>query len=132
MKNHLVFLSMVLLAASGYAGPTWSAEPAARTPAVASDNTGRNVRDRDDKTLTPFDQSESEADRTLTQRVRQSIVGDDSLSTTAKNVKIITINGVVTLRGPVKSEEERSRIVAAAQQIAGKNNVQNQLEIAGR
>ena len=130
MKKQLLFLPVTLLALSGYVDLVRAEDPAPRAPAVAPDNTGRNVRDSDDKTLTPFDQSETEADRTLTQRIRQGIVADDSLSVTARNVKIISINGVVTLRGPVKSEEERSRIVATAQQIAGKNNVQNHLEIA--
>jgi osmotically-inducible protein OsmY len=129
----MLFLPITLFALGGYVGPVQAEDTSTRTPAaVAPDNTGRNVRDRDDKTLTPFDQSETEADRTLTQRIRQDIVADDSLSVSAKNVKIISANGIVTLRGPVKSEEERARIVAAAQQIAGKNNVQNQLEIAGR
>lgn len=133
MKKTLLLLPLTLFAVGGYAGPANAEDTSTRAPAAAApDNTGRNVRDRDDKTLTPFDQSETEADRTLTQRIRQGIVADDSLSMSARNVKIITANGVVTLRGPVETEEERSKIVAAAQQIAGKNNVQNQLEIAGR
>jgi len=56
-------------------------------------------------------------------------VADKSLSTTAKNVKIITINGVVTLRGPVKSPQEKGSIEATAQRLAGTTNVDNQLEI---
>ena len=94
-----------------------------------ADNTGKNVRDQADRTLTPMDQSENEADRTLTQRIRQAVVADDTLSTNGKNVKIITVNGVVTLRGPVDSDKERNRVVAIAEQIAGKKNVANQLEI---
>jgi osmotically-inducible protein OsmY len=66
----------------------------------------------------------------LTRRVREAVVADKSLSTNAHNVKIITINGVVTLRGPVASDTERSKIVATAQQIAGKNKVDNKLEVA--
>ena len=101
------------------------APPAQTTP----DNTGRNVQDRSGATLTPGDQSESEADHTLTQRVRQAVVADDSLSTTAHNIKIITLNGVVTLRGPVNSAQEKATIDAKAQQIAGVTKVNNQLEI---
>jgi len=96
---------------------------------MTPDNTGRNVRDRGGATLTPGDQSESTADRTLTQRIRQAVMADKSLSTTAKNVKIITINGVVTLRGPVKSPQEKGSIEAKAQRLAGTTNVNNQLEI---
>ncbi len=95
-----------------------------------ADNSGRNVRDRNDATKTPADQSESEADRTISQNVRQAVTADDSVSTNGKNVKIITNDGTVTLRGPVKSEQEKTNIGAKAQQIAGVKRVDNQLEIA--
>jgi osmotically-inducible protein OsmY len=98
-------------------------------PAVEPDNSGRNVRDRNDQTKTARDQSENETDRTISQNIRQAITADDSLSTNGKNVKIITTDGTVTLRGPVKSEKEKSTIGAKAQQIAGVKNVDNQLEI---
>ncbi len=97
---------------------------------VEPDNTGRNVRDRDGATKTAGDQSENEADRTITQNVRKAINEDDSLSTNGKNVKIITVDGEVTLRGPVKSEKEKTNIASKAKQIAGVKNVDNQLEIA--
>ncbi|MGE0824603.1 MAG: BON domain-containing protein [Candidatus Binatia bacterium] len=97
--------------------------------ATDADNTAKNVRDQDERTLTPMDQSESEADRTLTQRIRQAVVEDENLSTNGKNIKIITINGTVTLRGPVDSANERKRVVAIAEQIAGAKKVDNQLEI---
>src|SRR6185295_19843653 len=79
-----------------------------------ADNSARNVRDRDDKTLTPPDQGASAADRELTAEIRRAIVGDDSLSTNAKNVKIIALNGVVTLRGPVKSAAEKATVASKA------------------
>ena len=106
-----------------------SDEPA-QTAAVEPDNSGRNVRDADGTTKTSGDQSESEADRTITQNVRQAVTADDSISTNGKNVKIITVDGTVTLRGPVKSEQEKTNIAAKAQQIAGVKQVDNQLEIA--
>ena len=98
--------------------------------AVEPDNSGRNVRDRDDQNKTTGDQSENEADRTITQNIRRAVTADDSLSTNAKNVKIITNNGMVTLRGPVKSEKEKTEIEAKAKQVAGVKKVDNQLEIA--
>ena len=101
-----------------------------QTAAVPADNSGRNERDRNDATKTPGDQSESEADRTISQNIRKAITEDDSLSTNGKNVKIITVDGVVTLRGPVKSEAEKTKIESKAKQIAGVKNVENQLEIA--
>ena len=94
----------------------------------APDNTGRNVRDRDDRTLTGEDQSEKKSDRELTQKIRQAVVEDDALSTRAHNIKIITVDGVVTLRGPVESSEERNEIGAKAMKIAGAGKVKNQLE----
>jgi hyperosmotically inducible protein len=98
--------------------------------ALPADNTGKNERDRAIAALTPGDQGGSEADRTVTQRVRQGVVESDSLSINGKNVKIITVDGVVTLRGPVKSDQEKSQIAAIAQRVDGVKRVDNQLEIA--
>jgi hyperosmotically inducible periplasmic protein len=106
------------------------ARQATQTPAVEPDNTGRNVRDRGGETKTPGDQSESEADRTITQNIRKALTADDSLSTNAQSVKIITNDGIVTLRGPVKSEKEKADIEAKAKQVAGVKQVDNQLEVA--
>jgi osmotically-inducible protein OsmY len=63
--------------------------------------------------------------------VRQAITSDDALSTSAQNVKIVTSDGTVTLRGPVKSEKEKQDIEAKAKQVAGVKRVENELEIAG-
>lgn len=101
-----------------------------RPTGTQADNTKVNQRDRDNSALTPMDQSESEGDRKITQQIRQAVMKDGSLSFSAKNVKIITIGGKVTLRGPVKSAEERSAIANAATQVAGAGRVDNQLEIA--
>jgi hyperosmotically inducible periplasmic protein len=106
------------------------ARQATNAPAVEADNSGRNVRDRGGETKTPGDQSESEADRTITQNIRKALTADDSLSVNAQNVKIITNDGTVTLRGPVKSEKEKADIEAKAKQVAGVKSVDNQLEVA--
>jgi hyperosmotically inducible protein len=133
MKQIALVCSLALLVLGGYAGTAYPAGTTSAPPAQeAPDNTGRNVRDRNDATLTPGNQSETEADRTLTQQIRRAVVADDSLSTTAKNIKIITINGVVTLRGPVNTPQEQAAIVAKAQQAAGADKVDNQLEVKGR
>jgi len=79
------------------------------TTAVPPDNTAKNVRDRSDSTLTPGDQSKSEADRETTRRIRRALTSNDQLSTDAKNIKIITVDGKVTLRGPVKTQEEQKK-----------------------
>jgi len=97
--------------------------------ADAADNTGKNVRDRDDKTLTPMDQGGSDADREVTAAIRRAIVDDDSLSTNAHNVKIITVGGVVTLRGPVKTPAEKATVATTAEKTKGVTRVDNQLEV---
>jgi hyperosmotically inducible periplasmic protein len=98
--------------------------------ALQADNTKKNERDREGNTVTPGDQSETEADRTITQRIRQEVVGKDGLSMNAKNVKIVTAGGVVTLRGPVQTAAEKADIASIAQTTAGVTRVDNQLEIA--
>ncbi len=99
--------------------------------APPADNTGKNVRDRDDQTLTPMDQSNDPQDLRLTRSIRKAIVADDALSTTAKNIKIITIGGKVTLRGPVETLKEKAKIDKKARKLA-KSAVDNQLEISSR
>src|SRR4029453_2582597 len=107
------------------AGCSRDREAPKTTAAVEADNTGRNVRDRNDAKKTAEDQSENEAHRKIPQKIRKTINSDDSLSTNAKNVKIITNDGIVTLRGPVKSEKEKADIEAKAKQGAGVKNVDN-------
>ena len=108
-------------AATGAAG-------ARTTTNVPADNTDKNERDRNAAALTPGDQGGSEADRTVTQHVRQGVMDADALSTTGKNVKIITVDGVVTLRGPVNTAQEKATIASIAQRVNGVKRVDNQLE----
>jgi osmotically-inducible protein OsmY len=133
MRKAILLFSISLLVLGGYAGTAYPAERRLSPPAnMVPDDTDVNVRARSGETLTTSgDQAERAADRTLIQRIRQAIVADESLSTTAKNVKVMMINGVVTLRGPVHSLQEKGSIAATAQHIAGTNNVDNQLEIKG-
>jgi hyperosmotically inducible protein len=95
-----------------------------------AENTSINQRDRDHQELTPMDQSNKPADLKITSDIRRAIVKDDRMSTDAKNIKIITVDGAVTLRGPVKTEQEKAAIEAEAVQLAG-GNVHNELEVAG-
>ena len=74
-----------------------------------ADNTGKNARDQDDQSVTATDQSNDPADLKLTADIRKMVVGDDSLSMMAKNVKIVTIGGVVTLRGACRKREREGR-----------------------
>lgn len=94
-----------------------------------ADNTGRNERDRDtDLTVTPPDQSENEFDVKRTAEIRKRLTGTE-LSLNAKNVKIVTANGRVTLRGPVESQAEKDQVLRIARDVAGDVNVDDQLEV---
>jgi len=105
-------------------GALWAQQP-------APDNTKTNKRDA--KTSTPVtagQQSNKKTDTALTQQIRKAIVADKSLSTYAHNVKIVTINGEVTLRGPVRTEAEKTTVQQLAEAEAGANHVINHLEVA--
>jgi osmotically-inducible protein OsmY len=93
------------------------------------DNTKKNERDKAGETRTPMDQSNTPEDIKLLQNIRQAVVKDKSLSMTAKNVKIITAGGQVTLRGPVNTADEKKKIEDHATAAAGKNKVVSQLEV---
>ena len=97
---------------------------------VAADNTRRNVRDRNQRTLTPLDQGNSQADINTTVQIRKEIMAGENMSTNAKNVKIITLDGHVTLRGAVNSEEEKKNIGEIADRSLHSGTVDNQLEVA--
>ncbi len=117
----------ILILASVIALPMWAL--AGDDKKKDADNTGKNERDRDSKTVTPGDQSGTPEDRKLTQAIRQAVMKDSSLTMTAKNVKIITADGKVTLRGPVNTAEEKTKINDLAKAAAGQVPVDNQLEV---
>jgi hyperosmotically inducible protein len=94
----------------------------------ALENTEINVRDKDNATLTPEDQKETKKDIKITAHIRKAVVKDKSLSMDAHNAKIITRNGVVTLRGPVASEAESMKLQKIAKKTRGVVRVDNQLE----
>ncbi len=110
-----------------------AAEPSGSETAPAMerstpDNTHINKRDRNEQTLTPLDQSNTKADLRITQLIRKSIM-KHHLSMDAKNIKIITRNGDVTLRGPVNNTGEREKIAALAKAVPGIKTLNNQLEV---
>jgi hypothetical protein len=95
-----------------------------------ADDTGLNQRDRAPGAVTPMDQGNNDRDLEVTRQIRQGITSDDSLSTEAHNVKIITDGGVVVLRGPVETAQEKAAIVAIASRTPGVTRVDDQLEVA--
>ncbi len=98
------------------------------TPAPA-DNTKVNQRDQNATEPTADQQKDNRSDRDITQQIRQAVVKDKSLSTYAHNVKIITQNGQVTLKGPVRSDDEKRAVEAKAAEVAGENKVTSELAV---
>ncbi len=116
---------------SGYTSGIYSAyQMTPYVTTVAADNTARNARDRDTAdTLTPIDQGSSKADTSITAQIRRDVTALNNMSVNAQNVKIITLNGRVTLRGPVNTADERQLIGSIAERIVRAKNVDNQLEV---
>jgi osmotically-inducible protein OsmY len=108
--------------------PVWAGPqaPAQTQP----DNTKVNQRDRAKTAVTADQQKENAADRTITQNIRQSLMKDKTLSSYAHNVKVITMDGQVTFKGPVRSEAEKKTVVAKAVEVAGEDKVTDQISIA--
>jgi osmotically-inducible protein OsmY len=113
-----------------YLSAAFAAAAACMAFAQQPDNTKVNERDKPATAVTPDQQGTSKADMELTAKIRKAIVDEKSLSTYAKNVKVITKEGAVVLRGPVRTQDERERIGSIAGGIAGPAHVSNQLEIA--
>ena len=105
------------------------AVPTLAADTTERDNTAVNKRDRAANELTADQQKMNGSDTEITRLIRRAIVKDDSLSTYAHNVKIITVNGRVTLKGPVESEQERGKVFSEAVRVAGNGTVTNQLEV---
>lgn len=103
--------------------------PALAQNSPQPDNTKVNKQDTANGAVTADQQKNNVGDRQLTQQIRKAVIADKSLSTYAHNVKIITQNGAVTLKGPVRSDDERKAIVAKAEQVAGAGKVTDQLSV---
>ena len=100
------------------------------TGTVPVDNTKANKLDPSNTAASADAQKDNAGDRTITQRIRKSLVTDKALSTYAHNVKIVSVNGTVTLNGVVRSEDEKSAIEAKAVSVAGPGRVVNDLKVA--
>jgi osmotically-inducible protein OsmY len=113
--------ALTLLSALAIVGTAWS-------QSTNADNTANNKKDADGQTVTPVDQSNDPADIKTTAEIRKMVVDDASLSALAKNVKIITVDQVVTLRGPVETEKEKATIVTHAKHVGAKD-INNEITI---
>lgn len=130
MKTTLVTKKMLLLLGTLALSASLMAMPAARgqdNQQTAPDNTRMN---KDRRSPTADQQKMNASDRATTQQIRKAIHDDADLSTYAHNIKIITQDGKVTLRGPVRSEDEKSNLQAKAAAVVGSDNVTDQLEVS--
>ncbi len=126
MKATIIIAVLSAVAATGCADANTKTDPP-----VPADNTKKNDRDTG-PTLSPLNQGENQTDITTTAEIRKQLMSNHDLSTTAQNVKIITKDGMVTLRGPVASDKEKEYIFSTAKSTAGAKSVDNQLEIAAK
>ena len=108
---------------------TCSLVPFSALAQTAPDNTKVNTRDRAKGAVTADQQKENASDLDMAKRIRQSVIKDKSLSTYAHNVKIVVQGGQVTLKGPVRSEEEKKSIQAKAAEVAGAGKVTNEIDV---
>ena len=126
-KLFFVMGASMLLSGLGYAAPI----PLPPTPQqTAPDNTKINKGDAHADAVTADKQKMNTTDRAITQKIRAEIMKDKSLSTYAHNVKIITQDGKVTLKGPVRTQDEKNSVEGKAAAIAGDTNVTSQIEVA--
>ena len=123
MKKHLLIIAAFGLSASA---------AFAQTPVAAPDNTKMNKAPENSsmKSSTADGQSNAKSDVKLTQQIRKSVMADKNLSTYAHNVKIVTVNGAVTLNGTVRSAEEREQVAAKAQAVAREGHVTNDIKVS--
>ena len=129
MKKQMIFAASLILApylARAATEPVTSTKPLVQD--VDASNTGINKRDRDDKTLTPVDQMNNPSDLKITQEIRQALMKGE-FSMDAKNIKVITRDGNVTLRGPVKTTAELERIGVLVKPMPGIKSIDNQLQV---
>jgi hyperosmotically inducible protein len=120
----LLAFGTAVFSVSLMAAPLLVAQDSQQPPA---DNTGQN---KDQSQPTADQQKMNPADRAITQKIRKAIHDDSTLSTYAHNIKIITQDGKVTLRGPVRTEDEKAGLEAKAVSVAGQGNVNDMLEVA--
>jgi hyperosmotically inducible periplasmic protein len=127
--KRLAVSMLIAMAFMAAAGSMLRTQAQTEQQGTSVDNTKMNPRDRDKASPTADQQKDNRSDREITRQIRQSLVKDKSLSSYAHNIKIITQNGQVTLKGPVRSDDEKRAIEAKATEVAGENKVTSELNI---
>ncbi len=131
MKQSLRFVTLAISLSA--VGLGWAQQAPATGGQAPADNTKVNQRDRDQNEPTADQQKENGSDRVLAQQVRRALVRDKSLSTYAHNIKVIAQNGVVTLKGPVHSDQEKQAIEAkAAEAAGGPDKIKSEIDVSNK
>lgn len=125
-------VALVITTASLLSVQNATAEDAKPVETIKPDNTKVNERDRDANEVTAGNQKENKNDIAITAKIRKMVVDDTSLSTNAHNIKIITVDGIVTLKGPVKSDAEKETIAKHAMHVVDEKSVKNEIDIAAQ
>ena len=125
LSRKSAMVSCLLLALCYFPIASYAQDAAPAASQTAPDNSAKNKKQQQ----TADQQKENTSDREITKKIRQSLMADKSLSTYGHNVKIITQDGAVTLKGPVHSEEEKQAIGSKAIEVAGEGKVTNQLTV---
>ena len=132
-KRTIASFILLCMAALSPAQQSPASSSPADTSATAPDNTKINKRDRDKNQPTADQQKENQSDRELARNIRHSLVKDKSLSSYAHNIKVVAQNGAITLKGPVRSAEEKQAVEAKAAEVAGgADKINSQIEVASK
>ena len=129
MASNFRQLTKALALTCAFSSMVMAQEPVSDKPPTPSDNTKLNQQDRNSDRVTADQQKENTSDLSITQEIRRELIDENSLSAYAHNVKIITRNGSVTLKGPVRTEEEKHMVEAKAASVSGKA-VNSELSVA--
>ena len=126
-------LASIMLFISICVTGVWAQQEPATSGQQPADNTKTNQRDRNQNEPTADQQKENGTDRVLAQQVRRALVKDKSLSSYAHNIKVIAENGVVTLKGPVHSDQEKQAIEAkAAEAAGGSDKIKSEIDVTNK
>jgi osmotically-inducible protein OsmY len=132
MKIHLIAalfaVSAIGLACGNAHGQTNNASDSVGT--TAPDNSRANKLEASDRTTTADAQKNDKSDLQITRQIRKGVIADKSLSTYAHNVKIVSLNGTVTLNGVVRTEEDKDSVARIAAQVVGEDHIVNKIKIA--
>jgi hypothetical protein len=122
--------ALALFASAAFPQSANTPEPAASGARAAPDNTKSNREDPSNRNHTADDQKSNESDLKITQQIRRSVMADKDLSTYAHNIKIVSVNGTVTLNGVVHGEAEKAQLAQKAAEVVGHDHVVNQIKVA--